>query len=201
VSASSTAPEEVLGDAARTLQRLRVPFALVGGLAVAARSEVRFTQDVDLAVVRSDDRAVEALVRDMTVNGFSPVVLLEQQAAGRIATVRLRSKGGVVVDLLTASSGIEPEIVERASPVDLEGAGVVPVAQAEELLAMKVLSMRAARPNDRADALALLAVNPSLDLERVRQNLSLIRARGFDRGEDLEAKLVELLAARESVDE
>jgi hypothetical protein len=197
VSARGTAPEEVLGDAASHLRRLEVPFALVGGLAVAARGEVRFTQDVDLAVVRPDDAAVEKLVRDMAANGFVPVVLLEQESVGRIATVRLRSRSGVVVDLLAASCGIEPEIVERASTLEVEGAGTIPVAQVEELLAMKVLSMRPKRPHDVTDAKGLLATNPSIDLGLVRRLLATIRERGFDRGEDLEAKLEGLLADHE----
>lgn len=193
--------EGVLGTIAPPLKRHGVRFALVGGLAVAIRGQVRFTKDVALAVVLADDPSVERLVRALASSGFSPGAIVEQEAVGRIATVRLRSKSGVIVDLLVASSGIEAEIVERAAEVAFGTAGAVLVAQAEELLAMKLLSMRPARPNDRADALALLATNPSLDLDRVRQDLALIRARGFDRGEDLEGKLAELLAARESLDE
>jgi len=53
----------------------------------------------------------------------------------------LMSPSGVKVDLLFASSGIEAEIVDRTTPTDFEGAGSVPVANAEELLAMKVSSI------------------------------------------------------------
>jgi hypothetical protein len=37
-------------------------FALVGGLAVSVRAEVRFTRDVDLAVAVSSDAEAESLV-------------------------------------------------------------------------------------------------------------------------------------------
>lgn len=43
--------ETTLADIARTLAELERPYALVGGLAVSFRGEVRFTRDIDLAVV------------------------------------------------------------------------------------------------------------------------------------------------------
>ena len=68
------------------------------------------------------------------------------------------------------------------------------MARAEELLAMKVLSMTDERLQDRLDARSLLLANPKLDLDEVRENLELVTARGYHRGEDLEAKLDHVLA-------
>jgi hypothetical protein len=103
------------------------------------------------------------------------------------------SPSGVKVDLLFASSGIEAEIVDRATPIDFEGAGSVPVANAEELLAMKVLSMTDTRLQDRIDAQHLLQFTPSLDISRVREHLTRITDRGYAREQDLEAKLAVVL--------
>lgn len=88
---------------------------------------------------------------------------------------------------------IESEIVDSATPVDFEGAGSVPVANAEELLAMKVLSMTDTRLQDRIDAQRLLQFTPELDLARVRQHLARITDRGYAREQDLEAKLAVVL--------
>jgi len=188
--------ERALAHVAGELRRLGHPFALIGGLGVSIRGEVRFTRDVDLAVHVGSDAAVEELVRDLAGAGYSPLALVEQDDKGRLATVRLRSPSGVVVDLLTASSGIEEEVAERATEVVIEGVGSVPVARAEELLALKVLSMTEKRPQDRLDAEALVAMNPGLDVGAVRALLAQIVARGFHRGQDLGAKLDALLAAR-----
>lgn len=46
--------------------------ALVGGLAVSARAEVRITRDVNLAVVVDDDEAAEQLVARLRSRGYSP---------------------------------------------------------------------------------------------------------------------------------
>jgi predicted nucleotidyltransferase len=184
---------EALAAAARALQRRQERFALVGGLAVSIHGEVRFTRDVDLAVAVADDGAAESLVYGLRAEGYEPFASVEHDEKGRLSTVRLLSSLGVKIDLLFASSGIEPEAVDRAVKIDIPGAGPLPVACVEELVAMKVLSMTNRRLQDRIDVQRLVEHTMGLDLERVRANLALIRQRGYDRGEDLDAKLASLL--------
>lgn len=90
----------------------RHPFALVGGIAVSARVEPRFTRDLDIAVAVADDAGAEAVVREMIARRFRLTTVIEQPATDRLATVRLgapdETEPGIVVDLLFASSGIEP---------------------------------------------------------------------------------------------
>lgn len=191
--------EAELAEAAKALRRTKHPFALVGGLAASIRGEVRFTRDVDLAIDVSSDDETESLVRDLAAAGYSVVALVEHGDKERLSTVRLRSRAGVNVDLLAASSGIEHEVVNGSSPVVIEGAGSIPVACAEDLLATKLLSMSERRPQDRLDARGLILANPSLDLERVRTQLARIRERGFDRGKDLDATLNAVLAEVASI--
>src|SRR5450432_2551783 len=187
--------ELALRSAADELRRRHQQFALVGGLAIAIRGEVRFTRDIDLAIAVDDDAQTEALIRDLASSGYSVIAIVEQEARQRLATVRLKSSAGFIVDLLSASSGIEREIVERATLVAMDGAGEIPVARAEELLTLKVLSMTDHRPKDRADAMSLLAINPRMDLKAVRALLDQITQRGFHRHQDLSAKLESLLSA------
>ncbi len=182
-----------LGQIAGELGRLGTPFCVVGGFGVSLRGEVRFTRDVDVAVLVKTDSEVEALVRELRARGYGVVALVEHDDVRRVATVRLRSPSAVAVDLLTASSGIEAEVIARSTTVAIEGVGAVPVAQAEELLAMKVLSMDDRRLQDRSDALKLIEINEELDLDRVREDLRLIEKRGFHRKQDLLAKLEGLL--------
>ncbi len=173
--------------------RLGRRFALVGGLAVSVRAEVRFTRDVDIAVIVADDSEAELLTHDLRLAGYTAVASVEHETRHRLSTVRLMSPSGVKVDLLFASSGIEVEIVDSATPIDFDGAGSVPVANAEELLAMKVLSMTDSRLQDRIDAQRLLQFTPKLDITRVREHLARITSRGYAREQDLEAKLAMVL--------
>jgi hypothetical protein len=188
------APEAALADIARTLRERNVAFALVGGLAAGIRGEVRFTRDVDIALALPDDAAVESLVHALQGYGYATIAVVEHEARGRLSIVRLASPTGIAVDLLAASSGIEDVVVARATSVDTGRAGNVPVARAEELLALKVLSMTERRLQDRIDATSLVLANPNLDLDAVRATLRLITERGYDRGQDLQAKLDALLA-------
>jgi hypothetical protein len=186
--------EQTLAAVVLDLTRSNQRFALVGGLAVSVRAEIRFTRDVDLAIGVTSDAEAEALVYSLRESGYRPIAVVEHDTQGRLATARLLSALGVKVDLLFASSGIEPEIVERAGMVALSAmGGELPIARAEELLAMKILSMTDQRLQDRLDAQRLLACNPQLDLAVTRANLVLIRDRGFHRGQDLEQKLAFLL--------
>lgn len=181
--------EAALADITQRLIDRGRSFALVGGLAVSFRAEVRFTRDVDVAVVVKDDADFEALVFALRGSGYLPVATVEHTQQKRLATARLQSPLGFVVDLIAASCGIEREIVERATIVDLPGVGPLHVARAEELLAMKILSMSERRLQDRMDARNLVLYGENLNLAVVRENLDLMIERGFHREEDLHAKL------------
>ena len=105
-------PEQALVDVTARLTRLGVSHALVGGLAISIRAEVRFTRAVDLAIAVGSDADVESITRALATEGFALVAVVEQDEKKRIAIARLRSPSGIVVDLLAASSAIEREIVE-----------------------------------------------------------------------------------------
>jgi hypothetical protein len=172
---TEASPESALPEAAAALRLRQQAFALVGGLAVSIRGEVRFTRDVDLAITVSSDTETETLVRALGAAGYRVLALVEQEERKRLATVRLAAPAGIVVDLLAASSGIEHEVVERALPVIIEGAGAVPVARAEELLALKILSMTERRPQDRIDALSLLESGEVANIEHGLAGLGIPR--------------------------
>jgi hypothetical protein len=193
---------DLIGALARALADLEAigaRVALVGGLAVAARADPRFTRDVDLAVSVEDDDAAEAVVRGLLHRGYGLLATVEQDATGRLATARLAMPGlgghGAVLDLLFATVGIEQEIVAEASGVELLPGLSLSVAQVGHLLAMKLLSRDAHRPLDQADIDALMGVATEREIQRLREAIGLIVARGSARGRDLWAA-VEALTGR-----
>lgn len=180
------------------LDRVGVRTALVGGLAVSVRTEPRFTRDVDLAVAVDDDRGAERVVGSLRHIGFVVDALIEQDAAARLATVRLRPGSGEasVVDLLFASSGIEPEIVASADALEVLPGVVAPVARTGHLVALKLLSRDdEQRPQDWVDLRALLGVAPSSERELAAAACGLIMERGFGRDRDLIQALAEATAS------
>jgi hypothetical protein len=194
--------EESLRRVFSDLSDLNRSSALVGGLAVSARTEPRFTRDVDVAVAVQDDTDAEQLIHALQERGYRAFGLVEQAATSRLAAIRLEKaveandRGGDVVDLLFASSGIESEIVTAADNVEILPGVRVPVATAGHLIALKVLSQDdEKRPLDRADLLALLGVATKDDLAAARAALALIEKRGYARGKPLLTDL-ERLAKR-----
>ncbi len=192
-----TSLEEALHRIDADLTHAHVSFALIGGLAVSARTEPRFTRDADLAVAVANDAEAEALVRTLRTLDYRIESVVEQEAVGRLATVRIvRSPAprATVVDLLFASSGIETEVVTEAEVLDLLPHLSMRVATTGHLIALKVLSRDdVTRPQDLIDLRALLRIASEAELDRARHALTLIAARDYHRGRDLIADLDELM--------
>jgi hypothetical protein len=171
----------------------------VGGLAVSVRTEPRLTRDADLAVLVTGDRDAESLALALQARGWRVVAAIEQEVARRLATTRLvpddGGDAGTVVDLLFASSGIEPEIVAAADRIEALPGLDLPVARIGHLIALKVLARDdRLRPQDRVDLAALLARADSEALEQAREALALVTRRGYQRERDLLAALAAAVA-------
>jgi hypothetical protein len=174
-----------------------VEIALVGGIAVSARTEPRFTRDLDFAVaVVGDDEASQYVFR-LRGAGYEIATSLEHTTHDRLATVRLRrGQRGPVIDLLFAMTGIESEIVRAAEPIQIGAAIVAKVAQVGHLIALKLVSRDdKRRPQDRGDLAALAKVATETEWLRAEQAVRLIEQRGFARKRDLQAALVAWKAA------
>jgi len=189
--------QTALADIGKLLDQKGIGWALVGGIAVSVRAEPRFTRDVDIAVAVESDREAERLVGDLRGAGYEILETVEQETTGRFATARLLppggDPGGVIVDLLFASSGIEPEVVATAEPLEVLPGLTVPVAGLPELIALKLLARDdVARPQDAGDLIALAPLATARDFESVRQLLHLIEDRKFHRGRDLPGELERL---------
>jgi predicted nucleotidyltransferase len=188
------AVEAALRKAAKDLTGLGQRWAIVGGFAVSARAEPRFTRDVDIAVAVANDNAAESLVRRLLTQQYRLLASVEQDAVGRLATVRLGTTAdtaaNVVVDLLFASCGIEPEIAEAAEEIEILPGLVAPVATTAHLIAMKLLARDDdRRPQDSGDLRALIEASSDNDIGDARIAIELITLRGFNRNRDLAAEL------------
>lgn len=181
--------DEVLAEAARSLDQLGTRWCLVGGLAVAVRAEPRFTRDIDLAVSVANNEVAEGVVRGLRALGYEVTATLEHDVTGRLASVRFQPPGeepeAVVLDLLFASSGIEPEIVDASDELEVVPGLYVRVARGGHLLALKLLSADEDRPQDLADIRVLTRLVAPDEVAVARSAVKLIDERGYSRGRDL----------------
>lgn len=191
--------ENALRRVVADLDSLRTRFAIVGGLAVGARAEPRTTRDVDLAVAVASDAEAEDLVRSLQASGYRVRAVVEHEAVDRLATARLfqSDQAELLVDLLFASSGIEPEIVAEAERLEILPGLSARVATLGHLLALKILARDdRTRPQDADDIRALLAEAAESDIQQARAALMLIEQRGYSRGRHLLPQLDLALANR-----
>ncbi|MGI8981962.1 MAG: DUF6036 family nucleotidyltransferase [Pirellulaceae bacterium] len=144
--------QQTLFDAVKFLDAERVPYALIGGLAVSLRGQPRMTADVDL-VIHADVPRSLALARGLEGTDFKPLFDDVAQVIQKSFILPLRHRTtSVKVDLALGLSGFEQQIMSRAERLSLAGTEIA-VATAEDLLIMKIL---AGRPQDEQDIQGLM---------------------------------------------
>lgn len=189
---------ENLQTVAEHLDQLGQNWALIGGLAVSAYVEPRFTRDIDIVVSVADDAEAEEFVRKWREQGFQICSVVEQEATERLATIRSRGTTDddqAIVDLMFASSGLEPEIAAEAEVLELAPGVEVPVARLGHLIALKVLSHDdESRPQDAIDLEKLAEIADEDELDAAREALRTIEARGYARGRNLQHLLQDYMS-------
>ncbi|MBI5481635.1 MAG: hypothetical protein HY906_22450 [Deltaproteobacteria bacterium] len=154
----------------RALAPLRVPYMIIGGVAVQARGVARTTRDVD-ATVRGDAVPLPALVAALRRAKIVPRVadfrLLATQSFILLLT---HAPSGTPIDLSLAWVDFEQAACARATPVKF-GRVTLPVATLEDLLVLKTVAWR---ERDRADVLSLLSSSRRLDLASVEAQVRAI---------------------------
>lgn len=170
--------QTVLLDAVDLLQSRKFPHALVGGLAASIRGRTRVTEDVDFVVTCAVEEAIK-LAQSLEGTAFAPLFPEFEPVIRRSFILPLRHRdSGVPVDLAIGVSGLEQQVVSRATHVTI-GDRQFAVATAEDLLIMKVL---AGRPQDDQDVKGIVKLGgDSLDWDyclRVAEQLE--QAVGID---------------------
>ena len=148
-----SAVADTLGVLVRVLDSRRIGWFVFGAQAVAVRGAPRATQDVDITVQIERSRLrelIDALAAEGLRHRYPDIA---DELLDRGAVLPLIHTSGMEVDLVVAGSGLESLALGRATRVAIEGVEV-PVAQATDLVVMKVL---AGRGKDLDDLRSLLA--------------------------------------------
>jgi hypothetical protein len=150
-----------LGHVWLTLDRLGVPMAVTGGLALATWKHVRATRDVDLLVELAENK-LDGLIQHLRGAGFRPKRSPPVTSLGQLDVLPLLYEPPeafveLQIDLLLARSEYHRAALRRRISTALPGLDVpIAVLTCEDLILHKLL---AGRLIDRADAAALLRAN------------------------------------------
>ena len=153
-------------DLVRWLRSQDVPYAVIGGVAIALQAAPRFTNDID-AVIWVDDARWAELVTAAGPFGIAPRRPDVLDFARRTRVLLLTHATGVPLDVSCGALPFEESLIEHAQSIEL-GAFAVRVARPQDLLVMKAIANRA---RDRADIANLLRQFPDIDTSAVRQLL------------------------------
>jgi predicted nucleotidyltransferase len=164
--------EQLLESIARGLERLGIPYMLIGGQAVLLYGEPRLTRDIDVTLGVGPERLTQ-LLGWVCESGWQVLVEAPAEFVRKTMVLPcLEPASGIRVDFIFSFSAYEQQALKRVRRVLVGGVEVCFVSL-EDLLIHKVL---AGRPRDLEDVHSILLKNPTFDLDYVRRWL-----REFDR--------------------
>jgi hypothetical protein len=143
-----------------------IPFMLIGGQAVLVHGEPRLTQDIDITLGVSPDRAAE-LVSICARTGLDPLPDdVEEFVRQTFVLPAEDARTGIRADFIFSTTNYEAHAIERAIHIDIAGTAV-PFAAPEDLILHKLF---AGRPRDIEDARGVVRrQGERLDWHYIRQ--------------------------------
>lgn len=161
---------ELVEQVHRLLDRLGLPHAFGGALALGYHASPRGTSDVDVNVFVPFGRASEV------VEAFAALDLAAERPAEAwmpLAGVRLTGPEALVVDLFFSVDDIYDDMVGRCLEVPFDRDDLlIPILSAEDLVAFK---LSFGRSKDWVDLEQLAALGPRLDLRLIERTLLALR--------------------------
>ena len=142
-------------------EKLKLDYAVIGGIALQFWGEPRFTHDLDLTV--QDKLDLAELVKAVT-EAFGSRVPDPFQFA-RDTRMLLLNIEDVDVDVAIALRGYEEALFERSQPYEVEPGKHIRICSAEDLIIHKAL---AGRPQDLADIHSVIYRQRDLDVQYIR---------------------------------
>lgn len=152
------------------LDKNNISYALIGGLALAARGIVRATQDIDFLI---DDKDKDLLKRALQQNHFEIVHETSEV---------IQFKGPAFVDFLLAKRPLSRKMLTNAT---LVGQFPAKVIQLEDIIGLKIQAYKndpSREFQDKADILSIMKQNEDLDFKKIKEYADL-----FDEWSEIES--------------
>ena len=152
----------------REFDEYRIPYAIIGGVAVSIRSTPRYTKDVDAVVWVGEEGWIEFLShitkRGLRVRADDPIRFARQNRL-----LLLTDEDGVHIDLSFGALPFEEQMIRNAEPIEVAEGCIASIATAEALVVMKAIAWR---PKDKQDIREIVTINPSLDWDSVIESFT-----------------------------
>jgi len=142
---------DAAGEIASFLEKHKIPYAVLGGLAVQFHGEPRFTHDVDLMVLVSPEKT-ESFI-DRTLAAFQPRISDAKSFAVKNRVLLVLSKDRTPIDISFGIPGYEEDVIKRSVRHSPRKGLSYNLISAEDLIIHKCV---AGRPRDLEDVESIL---------------------------------------------
>lgn len=156
--------ELLLEKIARTLDKARIPYMVIGGQAVLLHGEPRLTRDIDITLGITPEQ-LDRVLSVLDETGLRALADPEDFTRRTMVLPCQDPDTDIRVDFLFAFSPYEMQAMEHARPVQM-GPTRVRFATPEDLIIHKLV---AGRPRDLEDARSVLLKNRGLDTRYIRR--------------------------------
>lgn len=158
-------PLKAAAEVARFLDMRRVPYFVIGGIALQYWGEPRLTRDVDITVLVASER-LESFVEEVLLT-FAPRLPQAREFALQNRVLLVQTEEGVPADISLGIPGYEEHALKRAIIMEIPEAGSLRIASAEDLIIHKCVAGRARDVEDVESILIRQRLN--LDTSYIRK--------------------------------
>lgn len=157
--------EEILTRVSIFLDKLSIPYMVIGGQAVLLHGEPRLTRDIDITLGISIDQA-ELIIKNLKDINLKPLPENIWDFLNKTFVLPLEDIGtNIRVDFIFSQTDYEKNAIKRSVKIDLKGVKVN-FSTVEDLLIHKIF---AGRPKDLEDAKILILKNPKINRNYIRK--------------------------------
>lgn len=151
------------------LQKFKIKYVIIGGIAASILGKPRATIDVDVVIIITPEK-IEDFIQALRLCGFKISKDSQEkivQRLRRLLPVKIRFKHNFSVDLRLASYSIDKEAIRRALPVRIFGMNM-PIATPEDIIVYKIARFE---DIDKADIKAIIhRFAKKLDLNYIQKS-------------------------------
>jgi predicted nucleotidyltransferase len=160
--------EEILAKVSNLLNKLAIPYMIIGGQAVLFHGEPRLTRDIDITLGISIEKS-DLIIENLKEINLKPLPENARDFVNKtfvLPTEDINTR--IRVDFIFSQTDYEKRAIARSIKIDLKGVKVN-FTTVEDLLIHKIF---AGRPKDLEDVKILILKNPGINKTYVRKWLT-----------------------------
>jgi hypothetical protein len=122
---------------ALALQKARMPYALIGGVAMAFHTRPRFTKDIDILVKKSDLAIISGILKGAGYHASAPPWTFKNTKLTLYRFLKVEKQDEMCIDVLVAATARHKAIIDKALIAESDSLGSVRVVSKKDLIWLK----------------------------------------------------------------